>query len=200
MKKQPINETPEITAERGPIDRYLTVFYRDEYGVPTWEVVSYFTEDPKSKNATIEWSRRVHDGCGHTGFEVIADCSEAAGARAVGDDKLDRLQKTIPLSERLNWPSEEDRRYDINCPECGFGYCPRLPLDAKQHSDTGCGYRDPSETIRKKRRKDSGKKMVKRVFIQDFSGPNFFTEEGWDEFLALPREEQQSVWTGRRRH
>jgi hypothetical protein len=199
MQKQPVNETPETAAERGPIDRYLTVFYQDEYGVPTWEVVSYFTEDPKSKNAVIAWSKRVHNGRGHTDFKILADCAEAAGARAVGDAKLDRLEKTIPLSERKSWPTEEDRRYDINCPECGFGYCPRLPLDAKQHSETGCSYRDPSETIRKKPVKRS-RKNPERVFIQDFPGPNFFAEEGWDEFLTLPREQQQSTWTGRRRY
>jgi hypothetical protein len=116
------------TKEDKCIDRYLSVVWRDEYGVPTGEVLAYFAEIPGDREGVLEFYSH------EDGFQLLGDFSDAEAADQLIWPKLQQIAVAIPPEERAKWPSKEDRQYVERCPFCGFTYCPRLPKDAEQHA------------------------------------------------------------------
>jgi hypothetical protein len=109
-------------------DRYLAVIWKDEYGVPTAQVLTYFAEVPGDKEGILDhFSQKA-------AFQLLGDFSDLESATSIMERKLGEMASAIPPWVRAKWPSEEDRRYVEACRICGFSYCPRLPKDAQQHS------------------------------------------------------------------
>jgi hypothetical protein len=112
---------------RAKEDRHLAVVWRDEDGVPTGQVLTYFAEIPGDREGILESFSHL------LAFQLLGDFGDAEEATTIVMGKIQQIGSSIPPEERVKWPSDEDRRYVEICRICGFTYCPRLPKDAQQH-------------------------------------------------------------------